>query len=98
MEIFITILFVIYMFLVDWRLNKIYKELKRLNETQEKNFHAQPASTAPNKSQVAPEISLSEVALMAKHGIVKEGDKYVYSGFRYDRLQDAVNYATRKNQ
>lgn len=96
MEIVLTVLFVIFMFLVDWRLNKIYKELKRLNETQEKNIHAQPVvSAVEQKHQVVPEASLGEVALMAKHGITKEGDKYVYSGFRYDRLQDAVNYAKR---
>ena len=96
MEIVITVLFVIFMFLVDWRLNKIYKELKRLNEAKEKNIHAQPVvSTVEQKHQVAPEASLGEAALMAKHGITKESDKYVYSGFRYDRLQDAVNYAKR---
>jgi hypothetical protein len=96
MEVLIAVLFVIFMFLVDWRLNKIYKELKRLNETQEKSLYVQPvASTAFQKPQVAPEASIGEAALMAKHGITKEGDKYVYSGFSYDKLQDAVNYARR---
>ncbi|HKQ24089.1 MAG TPA: hypothetical protein VJT81_06570 [Burkholderiales bacterium] len=33
MEIVIGVLFVIFMFLVDWRLNRIYIVLKQLNET-----------------------------------------------------------------
>jgi hypothetical protein len=37
MEIFVGIIFLVFMLLVDWRLNKIYKELKRLNETMEKS-------------------------------------------------------------
>ena len=32
MDIIIIGLFVIFMFLVDWRLNKIYQELKLMNE------------------------------------------------------------------
>ena len=33
METIITVLFIAFVFLVDWRLNKIYKELKTLNGT-----------------------------------------------------------------
>jgi hypothetical protein len=35
--------------------------------------------------------------LMAKFGITKEANQYVYRGYRYDRLEDAVNYAKRQN-
>lgn len=31
MEIIIGILFLVFMFLVDWRLNKIYQELVKMN-------------------------------------------------------------------
>jgi|WetSurMetagenome_2_1015567.scaffolds.fasta_scaffold255515_2 hypothetical protein len=36
MDIVIGILFVAFMFLVDWRLNAIHKELKNINETAKK--------------------------------------------------------------
>lgn len=97
MEIAIITLFVLFMFLVDWRLNKIHSELKRLNETAEKHLTSPPipAMVLQQPRQTAPEEQLSEDVLMAKHGITKDGDKYVYSGYRYDKLQDAVNYASR---
>ena len=37
MSTFAGVVFVVFMLLVDWRLNKIHKELKRLNETMETN-------------------------------------------------------------
>jgi len=37
METIIGILFLLFMFLVDWRLNKIYIELKSLNATMGKS-------------------------------------------------------------
>lgn len=33
MEIIITVLFVVFMFLVDWRLSKIHDELKKMNSS-----------------------------------------------------------------
>lgn len=97
MEILIVVLFVLFMFLVDWRLNKIHKELRQLNVTAERHLASLslPARTL-QQPQVAPETPLSEASLMAKYGITKEGDKYVYSGYRYDKLQDAVTYASSK--
>jgi hypothetical protein len=37
MEIIVGIIFLLFMLLVDWRLNKIYKELRRLNATMERS-------------------------------------------------------------
>jgi len=37
MEIIVGIIFLLFMLLVDHRLNKIYKELRRLNETMERS-------------------------------------------------------------
>jgi hypothetical protein len=34
MDILIGIIFLLFMFLVDYRLNKIYQELRKLNETK----------------------------------------------------------------
>lgn len=34
-----------------------------------------------------------EGKLMDKYGIIAENSKYVYQGYSYDRLEDAVNYA-----
>lgn len=33
MEAITAVLFIVFVFIVDWRLNKIYKELKTLNVT-----------------------------------------------------------------
>lgn len=35
-EVVIALLFVLFMFLVDYRLNKIYQELKKLNDSKSK--------------------------------------------------------------
>ncbi len=44
MEIVVGIIFFLFMLLVDSRLNKIYKELRRLNETMERSTtHSAPA-------------------------------------------------------
>ena len=48
MEIFIGIIFLLFMLLVDWRLNKIYKELRRLNETMERST----TPSAPARGEV----------------------------------------------
>jgi hypothetical protein len=37
MEILIIAVLALVLLVVDWRLNKIYKELKRLNETMERS-------------------------------------------------------------
>jgi hypothetical protein len=38
MDAFTAVLFVLFMLLVDWRLNKIFKELVRLNRTTEQSL------------------------------------------------------------
>lgn len=37
MEILIVVVLVLVLLIVDWRLNKIHEELKRLNETMERS-------------------------------------------------------------
>lgn len=36
LEVVIALLFVLFMFLVDYRLNKIYQELKKINDSKSK--------------------------------------------------------------
>lgn len=43
-ELFFGALVLIFMFLVDWRLNRIYQELHRLNETMQRPG-SEPART-----------------------------------------------------
>ena len=43
MEIIVGLFFLLFMLLVDWRLNKIYKEVRRLNETMEKSILRSPS-------------------------------------------------------
>jgi hypothetical protein len=50
METIIGILFLLFMFLVDWRLNKIYKELKSMNVTMGKSFTAPTVVTTTHES------------------------------------------------
>ena len=35
-----------------------------------------------------------EIALMQKHDITFDGKQYIYHEYRYDRLKDAISYAT----
>jgi hypothetical protein len=39
------------------------------------------------------ELSLDDLGLMDKYGIAKNNEKYIYKGFNYKLLQDAVAYA-----
>lgn len=40
-----------------------------------------------------PEVQVSDELLMKRYSITFENEKYVYSGYQYDNLKDAVNYA-----
>jgi len=40
-----------------------------------------------------PETQVTDEILMKRYNISLENDKYVYSGYQYDNLKDAVNYA-----
>jgi len=38
----------------------------------------------------------SDEAIMERYGITQDGEQYVYGGFRYERLADAVAYARKQ--
>lgn len=67
------------------------------------------ASLAPASQQAVPHQpstttlppaadNRSEAELMAEHGIALEGGQYVFQGYRYDRLADAIAYAKRQRR
>lgn len=53
---------------------------------------SQPAVGQPVESPPA----LGDDELMAKYKIHRDGDRFVYREYGYERLQDAVNYARRQ--
>lgn len=87
MEIIVGTLFLLFMFLVDWRLNKIYKELKCMNVTLAKIFPVQPLVTTPHEP--AP----NGAKQMEEYGITFDGEHYVYGEYKYEKLSDAISYA-----
>jgi hypothetical protein len=40
-----------------------------------------------------PDVQISDEILMKRYNILLENEKYTYSGYHYDNLKDAVNYA-----
>lgn len=40
-----------------------------------------------------PDVQISDEVLMKRYSISFENEQYKYSGYTYDRLKDAVNYA-----
>jgi hypothetical protein len=46
-----------------------------------------PAATSEDDDR------LDEPSLMAKYEITREGERYAFRSYKYDRLADAVNYA-----
>jgi len=87
METIIGILFLLFMFLVDWRLNKIYKELKSLNVTMGKPLPVPAVVTTTHES--AP----SSTKQMEEFNITFDGERYGYGEYKYDKLSDAISYA-----
>ena len=41
-------------------------------------------------------VNISEQILMDKYGVTFSNDKYVYKEYKYDMLQDAINYAKKQ--
>lgn len=87
METIIGILFLLFMFLVDWRLNKIYKELKSLNVTMGKTLPVPTVVTTTHES--AP----NSTKQMEEFNITFDGERYAYGEYKYDKLSDAISYA-----
>lgn len=92
METIIGILFLLFMFLVDWRLNKIYKELKSLNVTMGKSQPEQAVVTIPHES--AP----SSTKQMEEYNITFDGERYAYGEYKYEKLSDAISYAKQQRK
>lgn len=92
METIIGILFLLFMFLVDWRLNKIYKELKCLNVTMGK---VRPEQAVVTTTHVSPPSGTKQ---MEEYGITFDGEHYAYGEYKYDKLSDAINYAKLNKQ
>ncbi len=49
--------------------------------------------TEQNSPPQSPEAQMSDEELMNKYGITFDNDKYHFQNYKYDRLEDAVNFA-----
>lgn len=61
------------------------------------SLKTEPPRAAIPGGYTAPEIATvggeTDADLMARYGITREGDKYAFGQYKYDRLADAVAYA-----
>lgn len=71
-------------------------ELLRKVLFRENGFEKTTENRNPEKVEdelPQPEVQISDEILMKRYSISFENEKYVYSGYQYDNLKDAVNYA-----
>ena len=57
---------------------------------------SQPPASTPSDASLKSNLTHDEI--MAKYKIANDGEKYIYQGYRYDNLQDAVAYAIKHKQ
>ena len=69
----------------------------RLVRTRRRSLGQLPAMTSVCEDRPAVGPDATELGLMAQLGITWVRGSYEYSGFRYEKLADAVNYATRSS-
>jgi len=76
---------------VSDKLSRIEKLLEQLA-----NQFGTPCSEEVSQQPSLPQ--LSEEELMEKYGITFENEKYIFKTYRYDKIEDAVSYASQTNQ
>ena len=77
------------------KLDELIREMRRTNtqlEKLRKQFPAKTHSDSTASIEAAP-VELSHDQLMSKYGLSHDGEKYIFEGHRYDRIEDAVAYA-----
>lgn len=93
MDIIIGVLFVTFMFLVDWRLSGIHNELKKINKASAPKMGI--ADLFPG--QVIEPVKNDEMT-MEMYGIKFDGKQYIFQEYGYDKLSDAVAYAKKQKE
>lgn len=80
------------------KLDSLIHEMKLMNIALGKvrehlSLMPQRDETEVSGAQGPSEIKLTHDQIMAKYKISNDGQKYIFKGHRYDRLEDAVAYA-----
>ena len=73
-------------------MRKSNAELKALRE----QLATVSTQTTAESSKSPQELRLTHDQVMAKYGISNDGEKYIFQGHRYDRLEDAAAYARKQ--
>jgi len=73
-------------------MRKSNAEFKRLRE----QLATGSTQVSPESSGPPQELRLTHDQIMAKYGISNDGEKYIFQGHRYDRLEDAAAYARKQ--
>ncbi len=75
------------------KLDTLIQEMRKANTQLEKLREQFATSTQPNPPGTPDEPILSHDHLMAKYKISNDGEKYIFQGHRYDKIEDAIEYA-----
>ena len=68
----------------------------RLKEEEEKATRI--AEVKLQRVASSADVTVEQAKEMVEFGITKEGDKFLFGVYRYDRLEDAVNYARKQSE
>ena len=78
------------------KLDELIRETRRTNSQLEKLLNRFPVTTRSDSTvsiEEPPVLELSHDQIMSKYGLSHDGEKYIFEGHRYDRIEDAVAYA-----
>ncbi len=100
--IFMIVLAILWFFLpfaifgTKGKLDTLIAEMRDMNDQLEELQELLSRGSQPEQmttQEPASDQRLSHDQLMAKYGISNDGEKYIFQGHRYDRLEDAAAYA-----
>jgi hypothetical protein len=103
--LFLVVLAILWFFLpfaifgTKSKLDALILEMKKTNTELEKLRSQLSTTSLPNSAPSAETFSEREFThdqLMAKYKISNDGEKYIFQGNLFDRVEDAVAYARRQ--
>ena len=105
--LFLVVLAILWFFLpfaifgTKAKLDLLIQEMKRTNmklEQLQEQF-ADAGQSIPHAREDAPrKIKLTHDEAMEKYSLKHDGEKYVFQGHRYDKIEDAIAYASSQAQ
>ena len=102
--LFLVVLAILWFFLpfaifgTKSKLDSLIHEMKSTNIElgeirKQLSANAQPSQPEASRAQTPSKRKLTHDEIMSKYKISNDGEKYIFQGYRYDQLEDAVAYA-----